>query len=95
MNHPLWKIQLWNYRKGQRMGKRGPLQKNKLPTQPVPVKIVHDTVKQESSVDNLKWRAQDALRDIERAEAHKQDKELMKHVKSMAKEKMDCLSKIK
>ena len=42
----------------------------------------------------MKWRAEDALRDIERAEAHKRDKDLMRHVKKHAKEKIKSMSKI-
>lgn len=79
------------------MGKRGPTAKNKLPTSkaPIPVKIVHDAPEVSTSRDSdMKWKAQDALRDIERAETHKQDKELMKHVKTMAQEKMNSLKKI-
>ena len=71
------------------MGKRG-----KLPTQPLPVKIVNDTVQSKPSHDEKRWRAEDALRDIERAEHHKRDKELMSHVKVIAKEKMANLSKV-
>jgi hypothetical protein len=72
--------------------------KNKLPTTsktPIPVRIVHDTVKpSEPSKDEMKWRAEDAMRDLEKAEKHKRDPELMKHVKAAAKEKMDSLKKI-
>jgi hypothetical protein len=41
-----------------------------------------------------RYRAEDALRDIERAEAHKADKSLMKDVKCLAKEKIDNMKKI-
>lgn len=41
-----------------------------------------------------KWRVEDALRDIERAEKHKADAALMRDVKKMAKEKMNQLKKI-
>lgn len=79
------------------MDKRGLIAENKLPTgnvkTPVPVKIVHDIVKAEPSKDEMKWRAEDAMRDLERAEKHKQDKELMKAVKNVAKEKMSSLKK--
>ncbi len=44
--------------------------------------------------EERKWRAEDALRDIERAEKHKADKSLMKDVKACAKEKMKALSKV-
>jgi hypothetical protein len=36
--------------------------------------------------DEIRWKAEDALRTIHRAESHKKDKELMRHVKRMAKE---------
>lgn len=41
-----------------------------------------------------RWRAEDALRSINRAEEFKQDKSLMKDVKALAKEQMASLSKI-
>lgn len=40
------------------------------------------------------YKAEEALRDIERAEKHKQDKGLMKDVKKCAKMKMKALGKI-
>lgn len=62
----------------------------------VPVRIVHDEVAP-SKVDNSrerKWKAEDALRDIERAEGHKRDAALMGDVKKLAKERVDSLKKI-
>jgi hypothetical protein len=41
-----------------------------------------------------RYRAEEALRDIERAEKHKMDKSLMSDVKKMAKEKVKALGKI-
>lgn len=41
-----------------------------------------------------RWKAEDALRDIERAEGHKRDKTLMKDVKSVAREKIKNMQKI-
>lgn len=62
---------------------------------PIPVKIVHDEPSPvKSSPENDRWRAEDALRDIERARKHETDKGLMKQVKALAKEKMNCLKKI-
>lgn len=63
---------------------------------PVPVKIVHDEPNTIAASDGRerKWKAEDALRDIERAEGHKRDKDLMKDVKSLAKEKVKSLNKI-
>lgn len=68
---------------------------------PIPVQIV-DTmspkVSQKSDSDyearERKYRAEDALRDIERAEKHKSDKALMGDVKKLAKEKVNSLKKI-
>lgn len=68
------------------------------PQKPIPVKIVSEPVEAPSTRDmdarERKWRAEDALRDIERAEGHKRDKTLMKDVQSLAKEKMNSLKKI-
>ena len=44
--------------------------------------------------EEMKNRAKYALEDIERAEGHKRDKDLMKHVKKAAKDKMNSLKKI-
>lgn len=41
-----------------------------------------------------RYRAEDALRDIERAEKHRSDKTLMKDVKVCAKEKMKAYGKL-
>ena len=68
---------------------------------PIPVQIV-DTmlpkVSQKSDSDyqaeEMKRKAKYALEDIERAEGHKRDRELMKHVKKEAKEKIKTISKI-
>lgn len=35
---------------------------------------------------DMRWRAQSALRTIHEAEEHRKDKELMRHVKKMAKD---------
>lgn len=65
---------------------------------PVPVKIVHDEPKPAETAGyearERKYRAEDALRDIERVEGHKRDKDLMRDVKGLAKEKMNSLKKI-
>lgn len=79
--------------------------KNKLPIEkaagskkPIPVKIVHDDIQPKTSVDyearERKYKAEDALRDIERAEGHKRDRDLMKDVKKLAKDKIKSLGKI-
>lgn len=64
-------------------------------TKAVPVRIVSDEpspVANKSYEDReRKYKAEDALRDIERAEGHRRDKNLMKDVKSLAKEKVKSL----
>ena len=64
----------------------------------VPVKIINDAPSPASNKDyearERKYRAEEALRDIERAEKHKSDKSLMKDVKSCAKEKMKAYGKL-
>ena len=65
------------------------------PAAPTPVTIVDVPTAAKSSDDReRKWKAEDALRDIERAEGHKRDKALMKDVKACAKEKIASLSKV-
>lgn len=44
--------------------------------------------------DDMKWKARNALEDIQRAEQHKKDAGLMKAVKNLAKEQMSTLKKI-
>ncbi len=73
--------------------------KNKLPvaklkaskTKPVPVKIVSDSPVEAKPDRN--WRAEDALRDIKRAEAHKRDAALMADVKKLAQDEVASLKK--
>lgn len=67
-------------------------------SKPIPVKIVNDTP--QASTDKgyeareRQYRAEDALRDIERAEKHKRDKTLMGDVKKLAQDKVASLKKI-
>ena len=75
--------------------------KNKLPVatdKPVPVAVVSTGLSSKPTKEDkdreMKYRAEDALRDIERAEGHKKDGELMGHVKKLAKEKIGSLKKI-
>ena len=70
--------------------------KNKLPVskKPIPVKIVNDSPKATVASDD-KWRVEDALRTLRRAEEIRQDKGLMKQAKVMAKKEAAALSKIK
>ena len=74
--------------------------KSKLPVEklkaskskPIPVKIVHDSP--EVSVKSERnCRAEDALRDIKRAEAHKRDAALMADVKKLAQDEVASLKK--
>lgn len=44
--------------------------------------------------EDMKWKAKNALDDIKRAEGHKADKNLMKHVKQCAREEMKTLKKL-
>lgn len=63
----------------------------------VPVKIVSDAPMRSTASDEArerKWKAEDALRDIERAEQHKRDKALMSDVKKLAQDKVKSLKNI-
>lgn len=78
--------------------------KSKLPVEklgaskPVPVRIIQDSPNTKPDRDcearERQYRAEDALRDLERAEKHKRDKALMGDVKKLAREKADSLKKI-
>lgn len=59
---------------------------------PIPVKIVSEPSPYHES--DKKWKAQDALRDLERAAEHKRDKSLMADVKKLAQEKVKSLKDI-
>jgi len=48
----------------------------------------------EDEARERRYRAESALHDIERAEGHKKDKELMRDVKQCAKEKMQTMGKV-
>lgn len=61
---------------------------------PVPVKIVSDTASAPSAVDDMKWRARDALSTLSRAEEIRRDKSLMKAVKTEAKQQVKSLSSV-
>lgn len=60
---------------------------------PIPVKIVSEPSCSPDRSEDRKWKAQDALRDIQRAEGYKNDKALMKDVKALAKEQVSNLKK--
>ena len=75
---------------------KGKLPTAKLPTtrgveaSPAPYK----PTKQELD-ERRRYRAEDAVRDLERAEGHKKDKALMADVKQVCAEKIDSLKRIK
>lgn len=60
---------------------------------PVPVKIVNEGPPV-STYDDTKYRAQDALRTLQRAEEIKRDKALMKAAKAEARAQMKQLSTV-
>lgn len=68
---------------------------NKLPTNTAAVDkaAAYKPSKQELDRER-RYKAEDALRDIERAETHKRDKGLMGDVKQLASEKIECLKKV-
>ena len=62
---------------------------------PLPVEqSAMPTISKPDKDDEMRSRARYALEDIERAEAHKNDKELMRHVKKAAREKVKNLKKV-
>jgi hypothetical protein len=65
-------------------------------TKPVPVRIVGDAASpmESSNKEMRNYRAEDALRDIQRAQKHERDKELMRDVKKLAKEQVNSLKKL-
>ncbi len=63
------------------------MMKSKLPTTEVsPGKV--------DEAERMRYRAENALSDIERAEGHKRDRELMTHVKKLGREKIKALKDI-
>lgn len=73
------------------MGARGKLPKSSLPVATAEVA----RPSKESEARERRYRAEDALRALERAEECKRDSGLMKDVKKLAAEKMQALKKIK
>jgi len=75
-----------------------PVEKLKASKKAIPVRIVSEPASLSSDKDyearERKYRAEDALRDIERAEKHKRDAALMKDVKALAQDKVASLKKI-
>ena len=76
--------------KKQKMAVEGMLTVAGTPATNAPEKVIS----KDNEARERKWRAEDALRDIERAEKHKSDKALMKDVKLCAKEKMKAYGKL-
>ncbi len=75
------------------MKKSMPVEKLKASKKAIPVRIVSEA--SPVSIDSdKKWRAQDALRDLERAAEHKRDKALMADVKKLAQDKVKSLKDI-
>ena len=68
--------------------------KNKLPVAKGSVAPAASPMAPGTVNDDMKWKAEDALRTIERAEMHKSDPKLMKHVKILAGDKMKAMQKI-
>jgi len=66
----------------------------KLKASTTPQKTIAKAAKSEEA-EERRYKAKYALEDIERAEMHRKDKDLMREVKSLAKEKVKCLTKIK
>lgn len=76
--------------------------KNKLPVASTSMPVAVDkpykpspSEKKESEARERRYRAEDALRDLQRAECHRKDKSLMKDVKALAQEQIQALSKVK
>lgn len=55
---------------------------------PAPRMAPRDTLKE--APEDIKWKVQEAMQTIHRAEMHKQDRELMRHVRKMAKKTMNA-----
>jgi len=71
--------------------------KNKLPVQKAGGPTPEIPAAMHAKVDmdrEMQYKAKSALDDIERAEGHKKDRELMKHVKKLGREKMKTLKDI-
>ena len=73
--------------------------KSKMPVESFVASTAPQNIIARRSADEEKrereYRARNALEDIERAEGHRKNKDLMRDVKSLAKEKVKCLSNIK
>ena len=76
------------------MGKRGPMPKNKLSAAVVSDVPVMKKPTKEQMEQERRWRAEDALRTINKAEEYRGDKQLMSDVKNLAQEQMNSLKRI-
>ena len=63
-----------------------------LPVESLPINKPETTSRDDAR--ERKYRAEEALRDIERAEGHRRDKDLMRDVKACAKEKKKTYDKL-
>ncbi len=71
---------------------------NRLPAKSTSVAVDRPAPYKPSKQDldrERRYRAEDAVRDLERAEGHKKDKALMADVKQVCAEKIDSLKRIK
>lgn len=71
---------------------------SKVAQKPVPVKIVSEPIKnndKDYEAREKKWRAEDDLRALQRAEEIRRDKARMSEVKKCANEQMKALKTIK
>lgn len=75
------------------MGKRGKLPKNDLPVASTPC---YPSKPSKAELDReRRYRAEDGLRSLQRADEVKNNSELMGDIKTLAKEQMAALKKIK
>jgi len=71
-----------------------PVEKLKASKKPIPVKIVSDVASTSYVKEDMKWRAEDDLRALQRAKEIENDKSRMKAAKAIAKEQMNNLKKL-
>lgn len=71
-----------------------PVEKLKASKKPIPVKIVSDGPSTSYAKEDMKWRAEDDLRALQRAKEIENDKSRMKAAKAIAKEQMNNLKKL-
>lgn len=63
------------------------------PIKKLPAPKASPKVSVDSAPEDVKWRAREAMHTIAQAEEHKKDRELMRHVKAMAKHTMKAVCK--